>query len=127
MNFVEKIKELDLSQGSFMVVGSGILHALAIREAGDIDLIVTDEVYERFEKLGWQRDTWGEQTVLKKDVFDLGKYWYGKPLSELITSAQYVDDIPYLSLDAVTAWKKLLGRDKDLQDLALISEYLSRN
>jgi hypothetical protein len=110
-----------------VVVGSGILNALGIRESRDIDLIVTDEIYTKFEAEGWEKDNWSDQVVLKHDVFDLGKSWYGKSIDELSPNAQYIDNIPYLSLEDVYKWKKSLGRDKDLHDLELIDEYKTRS
>lgn len=127
MNISQKIKELNLPSGSYVVVGSGILNALEIRESGDIDLIVSDEIYKKFENEGWQKDKWSDQVVLKHDVFDLGRSWYGKTVDELKENTQYIEDIPYLSLEDVYIWKKSLGRDKDLQDLKLIDEYKTRS
>jgi hypothetical protein len=123
MNISERLKELNLAENSFIVVGSGILNALSIRESSDIDLIVTEDVYARVEAEGWDHDTWTDQTVLNRDVFDLGRFWYGKYTKELLKDAQYVDGVPYLSLDDVYEWKKDMGREKDLGDLKLIESY----
>lgn len=123
MNIADRLKELNLPDNSFVVVGSGILNALGIRDSGDIDLIVSEDIYNRFDAAGWDHDTWSDQTVLKKDVFDLGKTWYGKSVEDLIKRAQYIDGVPYLSLDDVYEWKKILGREKDINDLKLIEEF----
>lgn len=123
MNIAEELKKLDLPYDSFVVVGSGILGALNIRESADIDLIVSQEVYDRLELEGWDHGKWDEQVVLKKDLFDVGRIWFGDPVDALIKKAQYIDGIPYLSLDDVFAWKKVAGREKDLRDLMLISAY----
>ena len=124
MNVAEKLKEINLPDGSFVIVGSGILGALGIRESRDIDLIVSEEVYAQLDADGWDHDIWGDQqTVLKKDVFDLGKYWGSETLADLLKNAQYVDGLPYLSLDNVYKWKKSLGRKKDIIDLKLIEAY----
>ncbi len=127
MNIPQKIRELGLQGGSYVIVGSGILDALKIREAGDIDIIVSNEVYKKFEEEGWQKANWPDQVVLKHGIFDLGKNWYGKTVDDLISDATLIDDIPYLSLDAVYEWKKLRARDKDLKDLALIEAYKARS
>lgn len=127
MNIPQKIRELGLKSGSYVIVGSGILDALKIRESGDIDIIVSNEVYKKFEEKGWQKASWPDQVVLKHGVFDLGKNWYGETVDDLISDATLVDDIPYLSLDTVYEWKKLRARDKDLKDLALIEAYKARS
>ncbi len=128
MNIAQKIKELGLANGSYVVVGSGILNALEIRESSDIDIVVSDEVYKKLEETdGWGKASWSDQVVLKHGVFDVGKSWYGKTVDELIPDITYVENIPYLSLDAVYEWKKSLGRDKDLNDLMLIEAYKTRS
>lgn len=127
MNIVERLKELHLSDGDFVVVGSGILNALGIRESGDIDLIVSEAAYARLDADGWTHGLWGEQVVLQKDIFDLGRIWFGKDVEDLLKDAQFVDGVPYLSLEDVYAWKKIKGRDKDIRDLELIQAYWKSN
>lgn len=124
MDFKQKIAGLNLPQNSYIVVGSGILGALGIRESNDIDLIVTEQAYRYVETLGWEKDSWGGNTVVfKKDVFDIGNDWYGKTAEDLLQHAEIVDEVPYLSLNDVYEWKKTKARDKDLRDLKLIDEY----
>jgi hypothetical protein len=123
MNISEKIQKLNLPKRSYIVVGSGILNALAIRQSSDIDLIVIKNVYDKFENLGWDHGKWPDQVVMEKDVFELGTNWYGKNVDELLDRAEYIDNIPYLSLNDVYEWKKSLGREKDLNDLKLIDKY----
>ena len=123
MNFKQRIAELGLPKNSYVIVGSGILSALGIRDSSDIDLVVTQEAFQYIKQLGWEQDTWGEKVVFKKDVFDIGNDWYGKSAEELLRHAQVVDDVPYLSLDDVYEWKKKKGREKDVRDLKLIDAY----
>lgn len=126
MNVTKEINSLNLPKDSFVVVGSGILEALGIRQSDDIDMIVAQETYDRFEAEGWDHDSWSDQTVLKHDVFDIGISWYGSTIEELLTRATVIDGIPYLSLSDVYDWKKQLGRGKDLADLKLIDVYLAK-
>lgn len=124
MNIEQKITDLDLPKGEFIVVGSGVLSALGIRQPGDIDLIVGREVYDQLERQdGWSYGKWGEQTVLQKDFFDIGTDWYGKSVYDLLERAEYIGTIPYMSLDDVYEWKKGRGQEKDLADLELIEAY----
>jgi len=123
MNVAKKISELNLPESSYIVVGSGILGALGIRESSDIDLVVTQEVYDHFESLGWEKGLWGNKVVFQKDMFDIGLDWYGETAQEVLKRAQVVNGVPYLSLDEVYEWKKRNGREKDLRDLILIDEY----
>ena len=101
MNIKEKIASLNLPSGSFIVVGSGILGALKIRESNDIDLVVNREVYSTFKDLGWDKGLWGDHVVYQHDIFEIGYDWYGESAEDLLHRAQVIDDIPYLSLDEV--------------------------
>lgn len=126
MNISDEIRNLNLQDGDYIVVGSGILGALGIRESRDIDLIVSKSLFDDFKNQGWDEDSWPDQPTLTNGLFELGVHWYGKEVDELLENAQYIDDIPYLNLDDVYDWKKRLGREKDLKDLVLIDEYRSR-
>ncbi len=123
MDLKQKITELNLPINSYIVVGSGILGALGIRESGDVDLVVTDEAYNAIEKLGWKRGLWGEIIVFQHEVFDISNDWYGKSAEDLLPYAQVVDQVPYLSLDDVYEWKKQRAQEKDIHDLKLIDDY----
>jgi hypothetical protein len=123
MNLKQRIAELNLSEGSYVVVGSGILGALNIRESNDIDLVVTEDVYQDIKKRGWKQGLWGKDVVFQQDVFDIANDWYGEKTADLLRHAQIIDGVPYLSLDDVYEWKKTKGRKKDLRDLELIDEY----
>ncbi len=127
MDFKQRIAELNLPENSYVVVGSGILGALGIRESSDIDLVVTEEAYDKVEKLGWQHGKWGEKVVLQDGVFDVGKDWYGEHTEDLLKRAQIIDGVPYLSLNEVYEWKRRRGQDKDLRDLKLIDNYRPGN
>ena len=126
MNFSQKIQHIGLPEGSYVVVGSGILNALGIRESNDIDLVVSGDVYNVLDAKGWEHGTWSDQEVLRYDVFEAGQYWYGKLVGDLLKTAQVVDGVAYLSLDDVYEWKKKLGRPKDIKDLALIDEFCEK-
>lgn len=123
MDFKNKIAELQLPENSYIVVGSGILSALGIRESSDIDLVVSDDVFQSFGEAGWKQGLWGDDPVFQKDIFDVCNVWYGKTVEDLLHHAQVVDGVPYLSLDDVYEWKRQKGREKDLRDMELIDEY----
>ncbi len=123
MNIKQRIAELNLDKDSYIVVGSGILGALGIRESSDIDLVVTEDVYQRIKKLGWKKALWGDHIVFQQDVFDIGNDWYGERVEDLLKRAQVIDGVPYLSVDDVYEWKKKQGREKGLRDLTLIDDY----
>ena len=126
MDIQKKIQSLNLPKDSFIVVGSGILGALGIRESNDIDMIVSQEVFDKLDAAGWEHDAWADQTVLKQNLFDLGTHWSGQTVDALLQHATVINDIPYLSLDDLLVWKKERARPKDIVDVQLISDYQQR-
>lgn len=126
MDIKQKILGLKLPENSFIVVGSGILNALGIRESNDIDMIVTQDVFDSLECAGWEHDTWADQTVLKNDVFDLGLHWMNVKIEKLLQRATVVEGIPYLSLSDLLSWKIERARPKDILDIELINDYIAK-
>ena len=126
MDITHQILKLNLPADSFVVVGSGILNALGIRPANDIDMIVSPELFDRLAKAGWSKGSWVDQTVLAKGKFDIGQHWMGDGVDKLLQRATVIDGIPYLSLTDLLAWKIARARPKDLADVQLINDYVHK-
>jgi len=124
MNIVDEVQKLGLPADSYIVVGSGILAALNIRDSNDIDMIVSSEIFEMLQKQGWEEGEWVDQKVLKKGLFDVGKIWSGKSVDELLRTSTVINGIPFLTLSDLREWKQEHARPKDLQDVVLIDRYL---
>ncbi len=127
MTIFDEVKKINLPLGQYAVVGSGVMSAHGIRQHGDVDLIVTTELFEKLKKGGW------EMSKEKKNVIKYGNYEadidckYGEyqPNSkELIETAEIINGIPFIKLDEVIKFKKALNRDKDKNDIQLINNYL---
>jgi hypothetical protein len=108
LNITQKLKELNLPDGSFVVVGSGILAALGLRDTDDIDLVVSPEIYEKFKADGWHEEAGAAgNPILLHDVYDIGPSWndpQNQPnLAEILSDALWVNDIPYANLARVIA------------------------
>lgn len=126
MDIRDEILSLGLPEGSYVVVGGGILGALGIRESNDIDMIVSREVFAQLDNAGWEHDKWEDQIVLKKGIFDIGTEWANKNVDVLLDEATVIEDIPYLGLSDLLAWKRERARPKDLIDVKLITDYLAQ-
>lgn len=124
MNIKEEIAKLHLPPHSYMVVGSSIFGALGIRESDDIDLIVSQEVFQHFIDLGWRQEIEEAGIILKHDPFDVGRHWEGKEIDAWLPRATVINDVPYLSLTDLRKWKVRRARPKDLVDVKLIDDYL---
>ncbi len=129
---VAKVKELDLPDGSYVVFGSCPLAAAGIREAKDIDLLVSKGLFAELKKAGWRvLHKSPTDKPLTHDVFEAHDNWnfssYSPTLKDLLSTATIIDGVPFASLQEVRKWKLASGRPKDLTDVKLIDNHLSKN
>ena len=129
MNIIEKIKKLNLTMGEYVIIGSGILDALGIRKANDIDISALPQLYSRLRATGeWNEEERYGKIFLKRNGIEINPQlsWSAYPTSteEAISSAMIIDGIPFMNLKELRKFKKALGRDKDFADIILIDEYL---
>lgn len=129
---IQKVKELNLEPGSYIVFGSCPMALAGIRESSDIDFLATAEVRERFKKEGWQEvDKGPNDKPLAKGDYEIHDQWnfssYQPTLEQLLATATVVEGVPFASLEEVRKWKQSSGRPKDLKDIELIDAYLSQN
>jgi len=129
---IAKVKELKLPKNSYVVFGSGPLAAAGIREAGDIDMYVTQDVLDDFIKAGWKqiRKAPGDEPYTSGDC-EAHANWdfspYAPTLEHLLKTAKVIDGVAFASLKEVRRWKLESGGDKHLADVARIDKYLAEN
>lgn len=128
MNIPKLVKEQGFPAGEFIVVASGILNALGIRDSDDIDLVITQSLYDKLKAQGWTEINKGSYSVLEHGPFEAGLCWDSDEaetpnLTDLLSGATYIQDVPFASLERVKAWKAKMGREKDIRDLSLIDTY----
>ena len=129
---IAKVKLLNLPKDSYVVYGSCPLAVAGIREAKDIDMIVSEEVFEELKGKGWTQLHKGpNDNPLTHDVFDAHTNWdfspYSPTLQHLLENATVIDGIPFASLEEVRKWKAASGGPKNLADMKLIDEYVRKN
>ena len=122
---IAKVKSLELPKGSYVVFGSCPLAAAGIREASDIDMLVTKELFDYLGQHGWAELIKSENDKpLTKEDFEVHYKWdfssYQPTLEHLLSTADVVDGIPFASLLEVRKWKASSGRPKDLKDIERI-------
>src|SRR4051812_37240321 len=93
---LEKVKDLDLPPGEYVMFGSCPLAAAGIRKAGDIDMLVSDKLLDHLRREGWQEiDKGPDDKSFVSDVFEVCSSWkfysYQPTLKELLKSADYFD------------------------------------
>lgn len=135
MTIFEKVEKINIPKEEFVVLGSGILEALGIREAEDIDLLVKPELFEKLKNNGWKYEIieieGKPRDMLSKDNTQVFKdFWWGNDTlspEEGIARAQNINGVNFISLQTLLEYKKTATREKDVKDVLLIEEYLKNN
>lgn len=126
---VAKVKELGWPAGSYCVFGAAPLAAAGLREANDIDFLITPALLEELKQQpGWHQVHKGpKDEPYENGIYEVHANWdfstYAPTLEHLLESATYVDGVPFAALDEVRKWKLAWGRPKDMQDVALIDAH----
>ena len=123
---IAKTKALHFPKDSYIVFGSCPLAVAGIREANDIDLLVSERLFAELKNAGWQELSKSPgDTPLTHDIFEAHHHWdfssYSPTLHHLLETATVIDNIPFASLEEVRKRKISSGRPKDLADIALIN------
>ena len=126
------LRETGLPLEDTIVIGSGILDKLGIREAHDIDVVVAPGVFAKLagnaaftKKSNAQGDYYEGPYEL-----EVWEYWAnptsGEPVyyNDLLEHTILIDSVRYVTLLYVREWKQAKGRPKDSQDILLIDEYI---
>lgn len=135
-NIFEEIERLEFPKDEFVVLGSGILAALGIREASDVDILATSELFAKLKG----DDAWTYQIVevngtprekLTSGLAEVFKdfRWQGGDMSpeDGIAEAVKIQGINFLPLLRLREIKTQMGREKDVRDIALIDQYLANH
>jgi len=128
---INQVKELELPPDQYTVVGSGSMAARGIREAADIDLVITQGLYDSLKDSGWAEEhkTGSKREwVLSSGPFDASTSWsvegYEPTAKELIETSDVIEGVNFVNLPNLLTWKKACRREKDLRDIELIEQYL---
>lgn len=128
MSIFERVKNLHLPLGEYVVIGAGILEALGIRDTRDVDVIVIPELFEKLrESKVYKEEMRWDKLFLFADNIDIGSKldWenYSTTIEEAVKTATIIDGVPFLSLEETIKFKKAMGREKDFNDIDLIEKY----
>lgn len=122
-DLLQQLEKLGLPREKFAVGGSGPLGIRGLRESADLDLIVTEDLWnrlsERFpveESEDCQRIRIGKIEICAKPILNYDA-------DALIREADLIDGIRFVTLERTLEWKRRLAREKDLEDVVLIETY----
>jgi hypothetical protein len=130
----ELLKSFNLPTSQYAITGSGPLGIRDLREIKDIDILVTDELWEQLVKQYGSVTIDGEGQVVFGDGMitaihegsfsNSEKYPEAPPISKRINDSETISGLPFEALEYVIYFKSKNAREKDLQDLALIITWL---
>ncbi|MBT5338656.1 hypothetical protein HN643_04535 [Candidatus Falkowbacteria bacterium] len=121
---LDKLKQLNFPADQFAIFGSGPMAVRNIRPAGDIDLIVKPELWqELIKEFTPDKDKPYRIEIGNIEIYKQWKPWFND-IIELIDTADEFQGLRFVKLKHVLAWKKAMGRDKDLHDVKLINNFL---
>lgn len=125
---IKKVKALNLPKDSYVVFGSCPMAMAGIREANDIDMLVSSATFSKLKQMGWKQIQKGPKaTPLVFDVFEAHETWdfsaYSPTLNQLLKTATTIDDVPFTALEEVRKWKAASSNPKFQRDVQLIDSY----
>lgn len=127
--FTKRVESLGIPLERAIVIGSGVLELHGLRQANDVDLVVSEDVFLELEKSGWKQGTTGSSSYsLEKDEAEAWLDWStdgtGRPnYDDLLLFSEMVHGIRAVTLDYLKQRKLERGLEKDLRDVETIENY----
>lgn len=129
------LRQYNLPIDQYAITGSGPLGIRHLKEIGDIDIIVTPELWDHLavkygitDQNGVKKITFPDEVV---EAFREGSF-YGAPFDEnaptiatRIANAEIIDGLPFDTMENILYFKCKASREKDLKDIHLIEEWMS--
>jgi len=126
----QKVKELKLPENKYALFGSAPMGIRGLKECSDIDLVVTEDLWQEFKnKQGWEyKITENSVEYIQNsdsniEIWHDWRPWY-QDVMPFIDNSEIIDNLPFVRLEYVLEWKRQFGREKDLKDVEIIEEFL---
>ena len=134
LDFKQELSKLSLNEENSVVIGSGILNALGLKESHDIDAVVSTETLLKILAENEVIETTNEYgaVLYTNGIVEFGDRWYmDDPMEDLtyedlLKRTITIDGVRYVTLDVLQEVKEHLRREKDISDIQLIKQYLNR-
>lgn len=131
---IAQLKELNLSDKKYAVFGSGSMAVRNIKQANDLDVFVSDDVYQELAKKYNESVKYNESTKKNFNRIVLGEIeickasdcGYDDP-SKVLERAEIIEGVRFVSLAGTILWKKKMARVKDIKHIKMIEDYLAIN
>jgi hypothetical protein len=125
---LKKVKALGLPKGEYVVIGSGLLDALGLRESHDIDIVASDRLFQTLRTSGTYRiEEKHNDEVLLADDIEIWRDWKADAdFDVLISSAVEVDGEKFANPNIIIKRKTERASPKDLEDIRLLKEHFGK-
>lgn len=124
---LEKVKALRFALEDYAVFGSGplLVHGL-VEDINDVDLVARGVARARARSLGSVLVAPKGDPVVRLGDGDIEVFagWLGMDLEAIIDGAAIMGGLPFAQLEDIRAFKRALGRQKNLGHVLLIEEHL---
>ncbi len=128
VNHINKLRRLGLPLNKVLIVGSGTMALLGIKDNSDLDLWVTPDVFKKMKT-----------NKKLKPVMNHGRLFYetldgdieassimpctNGRVEDYLKRAIIVYGFHFKSVNDVIAWKKCMGRPKDKRHVKMLEKY----
>lgn len=125
---LKEVVQLNLPKDKYAITSSGSLAMRGIREANDLDLIVTSDLWDELREK-YPVEVNGVLHCIKIGNIEIvgeGSCFTDHGIAtaeQQISEADIIEGYPCVRLDYVSRFKLLMGREKDLRDIQFIDEY----
>ena len=133
--FNDLLTELDalkLPENKYVIVGSGPLGVRGIRESQDLDILVNDDLWEKLSNKYGILNKNGNLAIRISDTIEvfgnktfLNQLPDNTTVEEQIKNAETIESHPFQSLEHLKFFKKIGGRQKDLDDIILLQDLIN--
>lgn len=131
----DELRELKLPVGEFLVTASGPMGIRMLREMSDVDLKVTDKLWEELAKT--HKVFYDNCEVMKLRLSDnievmceasfAGRNQDAPKIEQQLCEAEIIDGLPFENIQTTLYFKKKSSREKDARDVVLIEKWLQEN
>jgi hypothetical protein len=128
LELLDRLRSLSLPSNDYAVFGSGPLLIRGIVDAvGDLDVLCRGEAWLAARRAATSQRVEEGVTVVTFGPLTFGTSWgLGEfDVDVLIDNAETIDDLRFVQLEHVVAYKRAAGRPKDLAHLELIEAWIA--
>lgn len=120
------LRKWGLPVSEYAIIGSGLLGIRNLRPIGDIDIIVTEALWQTLaEKFGVTSPDGIARIAFPDGVVEAfpASSPYNSEIPDRIANAEIIEGLPFDSFETVLYYKRKMGREKDLKDIHLLENW----